>query len=166
MKIIKTCFFEKISIIKLHTQTYLRSNHKHMGGKNTLAAATVAATLTATSPAIAESSEAKALQEAITCETKLACQKLTESIQVQIDELENKGIENLSDDEFESYSILSDDLIALEKQETEKNSDLIATENQKQEKGVNVIAAQENAKESLALLKQEQTSIRSALLEN
>ncbi len=120
MKISRTCFFEKISTIELAIQANLLSNHIHMGGKNTLAATAIAVALTTTSPAFSENSNTTAQQEAITCETKLACQKLTESIQAQIDELDKSD-----DPDFDKLEALQIQLIAVEKQETKEQEKII-----------------------------------------
>ncbi len=156
----KTCFFEKISTIELAFQADLLSNHIHMGGKNTLAATAIAVALTTTSPAFSENSDSLT-KDAITCETKLACQKLTDSIQAQIDELDKSD-----DPDFDKLEALQIQLIAVEKSETEKNTNLIATEKSETTNIENTILAQENSKDSLDFLKQEQASIRGALLEN
>lgn len=151
MKTIKTCFFQKISTIELSTQVCLFSNHIQMGRNNTLAAATLAATMTATSPAI-QAETPVSQQERITCETQQACQKLTESIQAQIDELKNKGLRNLSKDERKQFVALKKNFIALE--------------NQKQEKQIHQMASEDAETLDIAKTSQKIADLRSALLEN
>lgn len=56
----------------------------------------------------------------IVCTTKQACEKLSNSIKAQIEELENKGLENLTESEFNKYDKLSDELIAVENNKQEK----------------------------------------------
>lgn len=83
--------------------------HVHMGAKEALTAVAVTIVLS-TSPANAENIDGQ-----VVCDTRVACEKLSNSIQAQIKELENKGLENLTDDEFVKYSTLSDELIAVER---------------------------------------------------
>ena len=59
--------------------------------------------------------------EEIICETKEICQKLSQSIQAQINKLEVKGLGNLSDEEFDQFANLKKQLIALKKSETIHN---------------------------------------------
>jgi len=171
MQKFKTCFFEKISTIELAFQADLFSNHIHMGGKNTLATTAMAVAMTTTSPAFSESSETLK-KETITCETKQACQELTESLQVQIDEINSQS--ELSKESKRLRYNLRKQLIALEKSETKKNTNLISTENQKQEKQQKTIATEKSdtkKQEQLieAKLKVQDAQIaglRGALLEN
>lgn len=108
-----------------------------------------------TVPASAEEVSDTSKQVKITCETILICQKLSESLQAQIDTLEAQGIENLTDDEFEHYAKLSDDLIAAIKLETQYNKSLIVAENKKQSEQKRIIAS-ENYKQEQMRLSQEQ----------
>lgn len=100
------------------------------------------------------------------CETVNACQELSISLQSQVDELEAKGIENLSDDEFERYGQLTDDLLAVIKSGTKLTEELIIVENQKQAELKEVIAA-ENKKQEHMRLQQEQEimELKALLLE-
>ena len=92
-----------------------------MTKKSGILTAVAVATAISTTPASAETNNQVAKQkiEQITCSTRLACEKLSLSIQAQINELEAKGLENLTEKEFNKYDKLSDKLIALEKQETQ-----------------------------------------------
>jgi hypothetical protein len=86
----KTCFFEKISIIKLSAKTHLSLNFKHMGGTNkALAVATISTLMATTTPANAETTK-NLNQEQIICETKEICQKLSQTIQAQINNRKSK----------------------------------------------------------------------------
>jgi hypothetical protein len=130
----KTCFFEKISIIKLSAKTHLSLNFKHMGGTNkALAVATISTLMATTTPVNAETTK-NLTQEQIICETKEICQKLSQTIQAQINKLEVKGLSNLTRNERITYANLSDNLIAVENQKQAHNTILIADENQKQKK--------------------------------
>jgi len=146
MKIFQTCFFEKISTIELAIQADLLSNHMHMGGKNTLAATAIAVAMTTTSPAFSENSDTLT-KDAITCETKLACQKLTDSIQAQIDELDKSD-----DPDFDKLEALQIQLIAVEKLETAQKLD-------RKKENLSLIEAINKTDEQLA-------GLRGALLEN
>lgn len=53
-------------------------------------------------------------------------------MQTQINELESKGEENLTDKEIDKYLSLQKSLIAVEKSETQLNEDVIVEENKKQ----------------------------------
>ncbi len=70
--------------------------------------------------------------EKVLCKTKLACEKLSISIQNQIDKLEEKGLENLTEKEFNRYDELSNKLIALENNKQEIKNKKQAEENLKQ----------------------------------
>jgi hypothetical protein len=121
----KACFFQKISIIKLSAKTHLSPNFNTMGGTNkALAVATLSTLMATTSPVNAESQN-NFTQEQIICETKEICQKLSQTIQTQITNLKNKGLEVLTDAEFDQYEELQKHLIAVEKSETAKNNELI-----------------------------------------
>jgi hypothetical protein len=102
----------------------------------------------------------------ITCETIQICQELSAILQTQIDELESKGIENLTNEEFEQYAKLSDDLLMVKRSEIELNEEFIASENEKQVEQEELIAA-ENAKQEKMRLSQEQAlaEIKARLLE-
>ncbi|CAC9623894.1 hypothetical protein [uncultured Gammaproteobacteria bacterium] len=126
----KNCLFQNITTIKLAIKAILFPNFNHMGRTNkTLAAATLSAVMATTSPANTETPK-NLNQEKITCETKIACQKLSTSIQAQINELEAKA--NLSKDEKRLRYNLRKQLIVLEKSETAKQQQTITAENQKQ----------------------------------
>jgi small-conductance mechanosensitive channel len=128
----KTCFFEKISIIKLSAKTHLSLNFKHMGGTNkALAVATLSTLMATTTPVNAETTK-NLTQEQIICETKEICQKLSQTIQAQINNLESKA--NLTRTDRIKISQLRDELIAVEKSETAIQQKTIADENQKQAK--------------------------------
>lgn len=116
----KTCFFEKISIIKLSAKTHLSPNFNTMGGTNkALAVATLSTLMATTSPVNAETTN-NLTQEQIICETKEICQKLSQTIQTQINELEQSD-----DPDFDKLDKLQDQLIAVKKSETAKNNELI-----------------------------------------
>ena len=156
MKIFQTCFFEKISTIELAIQADLLSNHMHMGGKNTLAATAIAVAMTTTSPAFSENAE-NLRKETITCETRQACQELTESLQAQIDEINAQS--DLSKESKRLRYNLRKQLIAVEKLETEKNSNLIATEKLETQDQNKLIEAINKTDAQIA-------GLRGALLEN
>jgi hypothetical protein len=119
----KACFFQKISIIKLSAKTHLSPNFNTMGGTNkALAVATLSTLMATTSPVNAESQN-NFTQEQIICETKEICQKLSQTIQTQITNLESKA--NLTRSERIQISQLREELIAVEKSETAKNNELI-----------------------------------------
>ena len=52
------------------------------------------------------------------CKTEVECTKLSDALQAQIDVLEAKGIENLTEKEFNKLDALSDELLAAAKVET------------------------------------------------
>jgi type III secretory pathway component EscR len=121
----KTCFFEKISIIKLSAKTHLSLNFKHMGGTNkALAVATISTLMATTTPVNAETTK-NLTQEQIICETKEICQKLSQTIQAQINNLKTKGLEVLTDEEFNQYEKLQKHLIAVENQKQKKQKETI-----------------------------------------
>ena len=91
--------------------------------------------------------------EEIICETKEICQKLSQSIQAQINELEAKGLSNFSRQERIQYSQLTDDLIALENQKQAQQQEVIANENQKQ---ANIREERKENKKTIDEKKQEQ----------
>ena len=146
MKCKENCFFRKLgrglSDIKAYLFSYPKSAMYYKA--STLAAIALSlAIITGTTQA--ENTSHK--QEKIICETKAICQQLSQSIQVQINELEAKGLSNLSREERIQLITLKKQLIALEnnkqtlqqktitseKSETQKNNELIANENKRQE---------------------------------
>ena len=99
-------------------------------------------------------------------------------VQAQIDKLEKKGLENLTDEEFVKYSELSDELIAIkdsnieiEQKETEQNADLIASkdaeitkENNKQSEQEKLIAIEKaETKARLTKVEERLSSIEGSL---
>ena len=117
--------------------------HITMTKKSGLLTAVATATVLATSPVNAETPDNSTKQkieqkevnkkvEQISCKTKLACEALSNSIQAQINDLEKKGLANLTNEEFAKFGNLKKQLIALERQETQHNSNIIAVENSKQ----------------------------------
>ena len=85
-------------------------------------------------------------------------------IQAQIDELKTKGLRNLTKPERKEFATLKKQFIALENQKQEKQQETIAAERSETSEIQNTIADnKQEIQESLALLKQEQASIRSAL---
>ena len=68
-------------------------------------------------------------------------------IQAQIDELEAKGLGNLTNDERGKYSELSDNLIAVKKSETKHNKNLITTEKSETAKNNDLIDAKLKAQD-------------------
>jgi len=102
---------------------------KIMSKKANALTAMAAAVAIATSPVSADTNNQTEQQkieqkqtskqiEKVTCSTKLACEKLSLSIQAQIDELKAKGFRNLSREEKIKYGSLKKELIAVEKAET------------------------------------------------
>jgi len=82
--------------------------------------------------------QADATKESV-CKSTVECDKLIHAIEVQIDPLEKKGIENLTDEEFEKLDVLQDKLLAAQRAKTAeqraKNAELdkiIAEEKAKQ----------------------------------
>jgi hypothetical protein len=121
----KACFFQKISIIKLSAKTHLSPNFNTMGGTNkALAVATLSTLMATTSPVNAETTK-NLTQEQIICETKEICQKLSQTIQAQINNLKTKGLEVLTDEEFNQYEKLQKHLIAVENQKQKKQKETI-----------------------------------------
>jgi len=134
--------------------------------------AVAAAAVLSVSPASAEATAQHKINK-VTCTTKASCEQLSLSIQAQIDELEKKGLENLTEEEFNKYDKLSDNLIAVENnkqaqenQKQVKQKELIATkdveinkENQKQ--------AQENQKQVIQkeIIAKQNSDIKSAYAE-
>lgn len=113
--------------------------------------------LTSTLNAFAADEIEESIEEVqMTCESIQTCQVLSATLQTQIDELEAKGIENLTDDEFEQYAQLSDDLIAAQKQQQLMQLEVIEAENNKQIEQEALIAA-ENEKQEKMRQSQEQT---------
>jgi len=94
-------------------------------------------------------------EKQITCETIQICQELSATLETQITELETKGIENLTDEEFEQYAQLSDDLIAAQNQQQLIQQEVIEAENNKQIEQEAIIAA-ENEKQEKMRQSQEQ----------
>jgi hypothetical protein len=119
----KACFFQKISIIKLSAKTHLSPNFNTMGGTNkALAVATLSTLMATTSPVNAETTK-NLTQEQIICETKEICQKLSQTIQAQINNLESKA--NLTRTDRIKISQLRDELIAVENQKQKKQKETI-----------------------------------------
>ena len=86
------------------------------------------------SPANADtpkSPEVKTEIKGVKAKTMMTIEKEIDSIQAKIRELETKGLENLTDKEFDKLDELKDRLIALKKQETVNNDRLIALEDEK-----------------------------------
>ena len=160
-KTIKVTYNKRVNDMSLYLLI-----HKNMV-KNVLVATTVALGLS-TNPASADTNkeapskiEQKINQQkvqqkldTVVCKTKKACELLSSSIQSQIDELETKGIENLTDDEFNKYAKLSDDLIAVEKAETKQekaetaNNDELIAQEKAETANNNDLIAEENEKQS------------------
>lgn len=104
-------------------------------------------------------------QPKLICETIEACQTLSESLQAQIDVLEKKGVENLSDDEFVHYAQLADELIATERLETQYTENLVAIEKAETEKNAKTIATLNQKQEQMRhAQKQEITKLKNMLL--
>jgi septal ring factor EnvC (AmiA/AmiB activator) len=87
----------------------------------------------------------------VICETKLACDKLSLSIQAQIKEIEEKI--NLTTEDKRLRYELKKQLISVEKAETQINNELIADENQKQEIQQETIRVNEEIKAQLSSIK-------------
>jgi len=87
--------------------------------------AVAAAAVLSVSPASAEATAQHKINK-VTCTTKASCEQLSLSIQAQIDELEKKGLENLTEEEFNKYDKLSDNLIAVENNKQAKQKETIA----------------------------------------
>jgi len=85
------------------------------------------------------------------CKTEIECTKLSDALQAQIDELEAKGIENLTEKEFNKYDALSDELSAV------KDSTLaIAKEELVEAKAKTAEAKAEHAKVKAKLAEQKE----------
>jgi NCAIR mutase (PurE)-related protein len=93
--------------------------------------ATAFATIVAASPV-------NATQDKIICETRAICDKLSNVIQTQINELEAK--DNLNNDDKKLRYNLQKQLIALEKSETAINENLITAEKSETAQNNRVIA--------------------------
>ena len=63
--------------------------------------------------------------ERLICDTIESCQQLSKSIQAQIEELEAKGLKNLSNIERLQFAKLKKHLITTEKSETARTNELI-----------------------------------------
>ena len=75
--------------------------------------------------------QADAVTKDPVCKSIVECDKLSHTIQVQIDELEAKGLANLSDAEFIKYDKLSDNLLAAQKAKTAEQRRILAAQKAK-----------------------------------
>ena len=74
------------------------------------------------------------------CKSIVECDKLSHSIEAQIDVLEKKGIENLTDEEFEKLDLLQDKLLAAQRAKSARQSEIIAEEKAKSARQSEIIA--------------------------
>ncbi len=112
----KTCLLQKICMIKPAITARLFLNTFIM--KQTLQAVALSTLMAATSQA-----NTNTQQEKIICETIEICQKLTHSIQAQINELEQSN-----NPDFDKLDLLQNKLIALENQKQTIQKETIAEE--------------------------------------
>lgn len=159
--------------------------NKIMTKKAGILATVAVATALSTAPVSAETNDQVAKQkvEHITCSTRLACEKLSLSIQAQIDELKAKG--NLTS--REKFKIIKlnkqllatkDSTIAVEKQETKEEQaetaqkdqviatkdSIIAVENNKQAKQLDTIAQENQKQKAYSEVSDKLASIEGSLL--
>ena len=116
MNVKKYCLFTNVDILNSVTHINLPTYLKRM------AIITVTSFSLLGSQTINAENPIKQLEQLI-CETVEACQKLSNSIQAQIRELEAK--DNLTYDEKKLRYTLNKQLITVEKSETARNSELI-----------------------------------------
>ena len=86
------------------------------------------------------SADAKQQNTQAPCSTRVECDAMAEDLQGKIDVLEVKGLENLTDDEFENLDKLQDKFIAVSKVRTAQQKKIIAHKDAE--------IAEENAKQA------------------
>ena len=96
----------------------------------TRAITTVAMMILATAHMSADNNQKK---EEVSCKTTLECKKVVKSLESQIDVFEKKGIENLTNEEFETYDALSDKVLSTQRKITAKQNKIIVKQKEEQE---------------------------------